>query len=494
MSYENLEGGQEASHHSGEAYRRQVRDYLEAGEFLAIGDDYSGTSDIVLTRPAHKEDKEFRVETKNTKLSRMDKSFIDELSRQFIDFSRSSDDFEFVVFAHDLASQSDWKDIFHDRIRKEDAVRTYYEKVSEKNRLNGVEADQFGKLDFRDFWRFLEQVSIKKAGYGRLDELVDERESQERWKKKWEFYIRENDAVKQPGEIIPNFVKIAKYPNRVWTFSSRVHDHHAVYDQNPRYLPVWFDGDHAYSLLPPDEMPDSLRKFVDTDAASRDDFREWMEQEGDQHRRIVTALLNRRVTWRGVQRYDRCVAVRHDGMDKLIFTVDNSRDKRKVSETKQQDLFGNVKETDEKEEPDRGSKIEGYVAIKDWGSCFAHRYGLPQVKQYNDDHYVFIRTGWLFTERGRGNSLISGARADTLHDQLDKNNRSRNTNLRGQLRQWRSYLGLEATTDGNARLSRDESSPSQEMKFKQPDEMELHERPPKNSTEREHLMSEGRIQ
>jgi len=30
VSWENLEGGQESSHHSGEIYRQRVRDYLES--------------------------------------------------------------------------------------------------------------------------------------------------------------------------------------------------------------------------------------------------------------------------------------------------------------------------------------------------------------------------------------------------------------------------------------------------------------------------------
>lgn len=495
MSFENLEGTQESSHHSGEVYRRRVRDYLEAGEYLEVGDSHTGTSDITLTRPAHREDKHFRVETKNTKVSLLNDDFIDELARQFVDFSRADGmDFEFMVFATDFAKQSRWKDIFHDRVRKEDEVRSYYDEITERHSLNDAEAEQFERLGFRDFWQFLEQVQVKKAGYERLGELIDERESEERWKAKWEFYMRENAAIREPGELIPNFVRIADYPDSIWILQSVVHDYHAVYDQNPRYLPIWFDSGQAYSLLPPDEMPDSLRKFVDTDTADQHDFGTWLNQEGDQHQRTVTALLNRQTAWRGIQRNERCVGVRHDGVTKLIMSK-STPEPDESPETKQQDLFGNIQEAEENSDSNRNQTVDGYVAVKDWGSAFAHRYGLPIVKRYDDYHYVFVRTGWLFTERGRGDSVITGERADALHRELNKNQQSRNTNQRGQFRQWYSYLDLNEEGNANTQLSGTaRTGPSQEMLFEQPTEMELHERPPKNASEREYLMSEGDIQ
>lgn len=484
MSFENLEGAQESSHHSGEKYRRQVRDYLEAGEYLEVGDSYAGTSDIVLTRPAHNEDKEYRGETKNTKLSLFDDGFIDELARQFVDYSRSgSDEFDFMVFAHDYASQSRWEDIFHDRIRKEEEVRTYYEELVERHDLNDAEAEQFEALDFRDFWRFLERVDIKKAGYERLGELIDDRESQSRAEKKWGFYTRENEPVKERGNPVPNFVRIVDLPDEMWTLRSLAANYHDVYDQNPHHLPIWFDSGQAYSLIPPEEMPDTLRKFVDTSEVDSYDFEEWIDQDGDQHHRRVIALLNRKVLWRGVRRYDRCVSVRHERQHKLIITKVNPA-LQNSDETRQQDLFGDLKPS-EGETTESNQELDGYVAVKDWGSAYAHRYGRPVVKRYGDHYYVIVETGWLFTERGRGDSVIDGDRADELHNQLDKNTLSRNPNQKSQFRQWRTYLGLDEGAEGHETIP---GTSGQLMTFEEGLDIRFRERPPKNTDERDTLM------
>ncbi|MDB9302194.1 hypothetical protein PN417_14775 [Halorubrum ezzemoulense] len=485
MTFENLDGEQESSHHKAETYRRRVRDYLEAGEYLEVGDGYAGTSDIVLSRPAHAEDKKFRVETKNTKLSLFDDGFIDELARQFIDFARSeSPDFEFMVFADDYASQSRWKDIFHDRIRKEDEVRAYYEELDERHNLNEAETDQFESLDFRDFWRFLERVSIKKVGYGRLGELIEDRESQNRGDKKWDFYTRENEPVKERGNPTPNFVRIVDLPDEIWTLQSLAPEYHDVYDQNPRYLPIWFQSGQMYSLIPPGEMPDSLVQFVNTDTSECHDFMEWMSQTGDQHNRRVIALLNRQVLWRGVRRHDRCVSIRHRGQHKLIIQRDIgvSQD---TDETRQQELSGTLRPSEENDS-EANQEFKGYVALKDWGTAYAHRYGMPVVKQYGDQYYVFVETGWLFTERGRGDSFISGDRADELHHQLDKNSLSRNPNQKSQFRQWRAYLGLDEGRGGHASIP---GTGGQRMTFEDAIDVHPRERPPKNTEERDALMA-----
>lgn len=485
MAFENLEGAQESSHHSGEKYRRRVRDYLEAGEYLEVGDSYAGTSDIVLTRPAHREDKVYRVETKNTKLSLFDDGFINELARQFIGHSRSEvDEFEFVVFAPDYANQSRWKDIFHDRIRKENEVRTYYEELAGRHTLNDAEAEQFASLNFRDFWRFLECVDVKKAGYERLGELIDDRESQGREDKKWEFYIRENEPVKEKGIPIPNFVRVVDLPDEIWTLRSLAADYHDVYDQNPRHLPVWFEEGRAYSLISPGAMPDSLQKFVDTGEMECHDFEEWIDQGDGEYHRHVIALLNRQVLWRGVRRHDRCVCARHEGQHKLIITREDSTTQN-PSETRQQELSGDLRPPAEGSE-ERNQEFGGYVAVKDWGSAYAHRYGRPVVKPYGDHFFVFVETGWLFTQRGRGDAVITGDHADDLHNTLSKNLLSRNPNQKSQFRQWRSYLGLDEGAGGHANIP---GTGGQRMTFEERINVKTRERPPKNSKERDKLMA-----
>lgn len=482
MSWENLEGDQESSHHSGEAYRQRVKDYLEAGEFHAISDDYAGTSDIVLDRPAQNEEKVFRVETKHTKLGRTGESFINELARQFIDYHRNDTEFEFHVYADDYANQQKWKEIFHDRIRKEEAVRDYYDRLCDDHTLNEAEAEQLDRLDFEDFWTFLEKVAIKKAGYERLRQLIDERESQERRKKKWEFYVRENEPVRKPGEIIPNCVRITDPPAHIWVLPSLARNHRDVRNENPNHLPVWFEGSEAYSLIDPAEMRDSLRKYVEVDDATRHRFTEWVAAADSEERRMAITLMNYQLLWRGEKEHERCRVVRHNGTHKLIFGVSDR------FETTQQTLDGEVADERRKEQ------VNGYVVLLDMGRAIAHRYTEPQVKQYDDEFYAFLPTGWVFTRHGKGERVIEGDEADNLHNDLDKNTRERITNKRSQFRQWKEHFRVAEESASDDRFDGlNASNQSQRMRLEALS-FELPERPPKNAEERDVLMEGKQVE
>lgn len=482
MSWENLEGGQEASQHSGEAYRQRVEEYLESGEFLSVGDPHSGTSDIRLVRPAHNEEKVFRVETKNTKASLADQNLLTEIARQFIDFYTSTEEFAFYIFAPEFADQPRWKDVFRDRTRKREEVERFYSDICKRHTLSEDEVERLDALDFDDFWQFLENVGVKKAGYERLAELIDENESRGRRQKNWEFYIRENEPVYERAELTPNFVRIAQYPERLWVLSSLAAEYKQVYRENPRYLPIWFESGDAFSLIPPDYMQDPLRQFVDTDNATSYDFREWLLDSGTDDR-IATTLLNRQLTWRGTLLEDRCVAVRHDGVHKLIIAVDEDC-------SVQQTLAGQPLDDDS----GRRDSLGQYVVIQHMGTATAHRYGNSLVKRYDGDYYAFVRTGWLFTRDGSGSRVIAGNRADELHNTLDKNVLDRTPNQRAQLRQWQQYLRMgvgSADKPTTADLQR--LQPAQHMRFERPGRLELGERPPKNTSERDILMEGGRI-
>lgn len=479
MSWENLEGGQEASQHKGEAYRRRVEEYLESKEFLSTGDPYSGTSDIRLTRPAHNEEKIFRIETKNTKASLADATLLTELTRQFIDFYVTSEEFEFHIYAEDYADQQRWKDVFRDRTRKEDEVERIYNDICEKHTLNEDEVEQFEELDFDDFWRFLENVHIKKVGYDRLDELITENESRAKREKKWEFFTRENKPVEQSGNLIPNFLRITTLPKQVWRLPARVTDYEEVYKQNPRHLPIWFKGTTAFSLIPPTQMGESLAKFVTVDEAVAHDFENWIIDESTDDQ-IGKILLNNQLTWRGEELHENCKVVRHNRDYKLIFSTD-----RPVQHT----LDGEVKQGEE-----RMSK-EGYTATTEAKGAVGHRYASVTVEQYNKTHYAFIQTGWVFSQDGLGENLISGDRASKLHHWLRKNGYDQHPNHRAQLRQWLQYLrtGVNDVQEPHpTELGR--IDPEQHMKFSWPAGMSLDVRPPKNRDEQKALMEGERIE
>lgn len=483
MSWENLAGGQEASHHSGEAYRRKVEEYLEStGEFQSVGDSHSGTSDIRLVRPVHKEKKVFRVETKNSKLSITNPDFLTELARQFIDQNTGSEDFEFRVYAEDYANQSKWRNVFDDPIRKHDEVEKFWTDLKEKHNLNDDETAAFEQLDFDDFWEFLEIVHIKKVPYGRLSELIDDHDAREDWKKKYEFYVQDNEPVKERKPLIPNFVKITKLPQHRWEIPSTTSDHNTIYESTPRYTPLWLEANTVYSLLNPECLPDTLSKHLSIDDATKTGFETPLDEvDSEQQERIRKALLNRQLVWRGHHLNDQSTVVRHNGVHKLIM-------KRK--QTVQQTL-----EFEDAEDIERTQKVKKYTATKDFSTAIAHRFGNPVVRSYGGDYYAFINTGWLFTRNGNGDQVITGDEASALHHKLSKNNLERTPNIRGQIRQWMTYLriGVESTSVPKP-AELEGLDQSQIMEFDRPSGLEMDVRPPETTDERDLLMEGGTIE
>jgi len=480
VSWENLEGGQESSQHSGEAYRNRVEEYLESKESLSTGDPYSGTSDIRLTRPAHNEEKVFRVETKNTKASLADPSLLTEIARQFIDFCIGEEEFEFHIFAEDFADQPRWKNTFRDRTRKEKEVRRLYSALREKHNLTDDELERFKELDFDEFWRFLENAHVKKAGFGRLGELIAENESQERREQKWEFYIRENMPIQESGELIPNFLRISALPDRIWTLPSLTTDYEEVYDENPRYLPIWFEGTDAYSLIPPSRMEESLSKFVRSDEAVAHDFAQWVAED-EANKRFGKILLNNQLTWRGEMLQQQCKIVRHNRQYKLIFTTD--------SQPVQQTLEGDIRPGENR------MSEQGYNVTINVKGVVGHRYGSLTVKEYDENYYMFIRTGWLFSKNGRGDDIIEGDWATDLHHWLRKNGYDQHPNHRAQLQQWLMYLRTGVKGAEKPRMSELAGIDSDQIiEFSLPAGMELPVRPPSNSSERDTLMEGEQIE
>lgn len=479
MSWEDLEGKGEASHHRGEVYRQVVEEYLESGEFLRQGEPYSGTKDIRLTRPAHNEEKVFRVETKNSKARIGATSFVTEVARHCLDFHFGDEEFEWYIFAPEYSNSDRWRHVFDGRIRREDEVEQYFSEITDKHNLTDDEAEKFAELDVEDFREFIEIVALKKATSGRLQELIRENTKTDRANKKWEFYIQENEPKYDQTEYLPNLFKITSYPDSVWEMQSLATDLNDVFDAVPRYCPVWIEGTDAYSLLNPENLPVELERLLKVDESVEHDFETWAFEDGTPiNRRIVTGLLNKKLVWRGTRLHEQCQAIRHNRDFKLIFPIPGGGH---VQET----LTGEIIAPDNAQT----EKVEGYTITRDMGRGIGHRYGHPEVKLYGRNGYAFISTGWLFTAEGAGNSLIEGDAADELHNSLDKNNYGKTPNRRAQFRQWRQYLrmggGEDETLVGEELAQLD---PAQRMTFERPQELNLQVRPPKNSDERDDLM------
>lgn len=450
---------------------------------MRTGDPYSGPADISFTRPAHAEEKIFHVETKNAKVSLVDSSFLKTFARMLLKFSDNEEEFDYLIFAREYADESRWRYIFDGKRRKEEEVKRYWKRLRSDHGLTADEAQKFEQLDYQDFRDFIGIVDVNKAPRDRVLALTRQNLADDRPKKTFEFYTQEFDAIPDRTQYVPNVFRVESYPEHVWKYPAKTTDHRKALRQIPRTTPIWFDELDAYSLVAPDRLPDGSDHVLELDRGEELDFTEWaFDANEGPSRHLLTTLLNKRLLWRGVQLHDRCVAVRHRGEYKLII---KTAEETAVQQTLTRDSV--------EVNPDPVDEYEGYNIIRDMGRGVGHRYGHPQVRWYDDEPFVVIGIGWLFTRNGKGDSVITGDLATDLHHKLKQQTTYRTTNERAHFRQWRQYLraGLQHGKQANSKKI-EALGRSQQFEFREAERFELPVRPAKNSTEQRDI-AEGRV-
>lgn len=482
MPLYNHEGGSEASYDKGEKYKERVGDYLRARGYSIErrSNHHATTEDLAAVgvdddfhylngEKVGEEFKQFvRVEAKAGDLSRLDRSFLTELARVFIDYCEQDGGFEYHVYAAHLRAFDKWEKIFDPRTNSSDAIEEYFDRIVEDHGLNEKEEEVFQQYDVDDFKWFLTDVFVHQADWNRLGQMIEDENSIDR--SKWDFYTRENSPYRKSEVLIPNFLRISGFPEYVYIGDSLAEHPEDVYDKNPRHLPIWLESGTFYSLIPEAEMSDSLLDFVDVESVQKREFDRWMQEQGADE--IAKRLFNRAIRRRAVESYDTCKMVRHKYENRLIF----EHEKRD--------------QTNEEDGPSQ-TKIENWVVTMERGSYIAHRYAVPQVKQYEDTFYVFIETGWLFSRSGYGINTIDGDRASQLHDDLQSDGYHQPNNLKAQFRQWRSYLDLLEDESGDQSYGDAEANDPQSLAFTEEDGLEIRSRPPKDTSERDLLMERG---
>lgn len=504
-------GGKETSHDVGEKYRKLVADYFRAKGYIierqsnhhattediaavTVPDEYdviSGGKEI----PGREYFKEIRVETKASDLSRLNNTFIDELLRVFIDYQKLGEMdkwFEYHVFTSDLLAPDKWESIFDREGYADEAIREYYRETKERHDLNDEETAALSTYDFEDFKDFLADVFIHEADKPRLREMVEDEKQIDR--SKWDFYTREFRAYAQDETLIPNFFQITSLPDSVWIADCHVDHYSDIFEENPRHLPIYYEKGKLYSLIPESEMETSLLQLINTESITQREFHNWNQ---DVTPFVLKTLLNRAIKTRAVEKYDSCTIVRRDYDDILIFKHDGgTTDEDQSVQTALTHITSNnaeeqtasaeglsSKNTSREETSGPSSKkVENRKVTMEWGTAIAHRYCLPQVKEYADEYYVIVETGWVFSEHGLGEQLISGDRAHELHTKLQERQYHNPNNEKAQLRQWKTYLELEAPDNKQQRLNEQNH---QDLAFAPIDNLTLTERPPNDSSERE---------
>lgn len=480
MPIYNHEGTSEASGDKGEKYKQAIEEYLRARGYSIErrSNHHSTTEDLAAVtvdegfhylsgEKVGDDIKKFvRVEAKGTKLSRLNDDFLTELARVFIDYCEQDGGFEYHIYASYLQAFDKWERIFDPRTNSPEYIKDYFDTLRERQKLNDAEEAALQNLGVEDFEWFLADVFVHRASWNRLGQMAEDERSVNR--SKWDFYTRENSPSRETETLVANFLRISGLPESIYIGENLADHPEDIYVDNPRYLPIWVESGLFYSLIPMEEIPDSLRPFIDGESVQSRPFGSWLESE-DTTPNVAKRLFNREIRRRAVDGYEDCRMVRHQYENRLLFKHGGER-------------------SGEDDDSPAKTRVEGWDVAMDWGAYTAHRYAAPVVKQYKEQFYVFIDTGWMFSRSGRGTDIVKGDTASKLHDKLQSSGHYRPNNLKAQFRQWRAYLGMDESPPLEETDIEDDT---QRVEFEHEDGLELRVRPPKDGTERELLMQRG---
>ena len=430
VSFINLEGERESLHRKGEQYKERVIEFLNASGYRVVKDSstHGITADLICKKPEAEGTREFYVEVKDSDLSRFDQSLLREMARYFLSYIAAPrpERFDLLVFVRKTKATNKWKHIFDNSLRRDNALEEYYQRVVNAKDLQDEEQRQLARTELDDFREFIADCDIYQGGYESLARNAEDLNESGRLIS--DFFLREQEPITDDDSIRTNFYAITKLPGSIYiSKTDGIDDYSTIYDLNPHYSPIWLEGDEMFTLLPPDEMPETLTHFIDEDTTCEKSFDEWSRVDETNRKKTVIALLKRFVTYQAVQRG--CTSTQVNG-DYRIFIEheDLSLEEQQRNELQVSRVF-----YDEEEE---GRHNPQFVR---------HRAVTIDVTEYDDEYYLFLIPTTVYTDDG--SEPIEGKRAKALDDKFGV--RESNNRILRYVQQWSNLIGIGESDEGD---------------------------------------------
>lgn len=427
MSFINLEGERESLHRRGEQYKERVIEFLTANGYRVVKDSsiHGVTPDLICKKPEAEGTRAFYVEAKDTNLSRFDKSFLREMARYFLAYidAPRSERFDLLVFIRDTKATTDWKHIFDHSLRRDETVEEYYRRVVNVEGLQEEEQQRLARIELDDFREFIADCDIYQGAYETLRRNAEDLNESGRLIS--DFFLREEEPIEDDDPIQSNFHRIESPPESIYISKTEgVDDYSTVYDLNPHYSPIWLEGDEMFTLLPPDEMPETLTHFIDESTIREKSFREWSRVDEPNRKKTTIALLKRLVTYQAIQRG--CTSSRVNGNYRIFI----EHDQLGIEEQARNELQVSRVFYDEEEKDPRFVR---------------HRAVTIDINEYGNEYYLFLVPTIVYTEDG--SEPIEGEQAKSLDDQFGV--RESNSRILRYVRQWSELIGIGEFDEGN---------------------------------------------
>ena len=403
-------GGQETSHKSSENYKSKVTELLDSDGYILVGSS-SRTgmiSDLIFKKPSTEGDTELVVEVKYANVGLSDSSFRTELVRYFLLYMKTyNDPFDFYIFVRKCRNWDRWRKIFDSTVYNEENARTYFNKITDKSKLNEDEMNNFAKYTFEDFEVFVSDTYVHQVNYDGLIMKIEELKKDRFVDSGMEFYLRELKPIISRDKIIYNVVEIKQIPEEIYLYKTG-YDLKYLYDEIPYYIPMWFKDGYIYSLFVLDE---EYIKYVSKDEYEIVKTKDFLLNPRNIY--LLQVLIKKLILNIGVT----------NGCDYVKYKGDN--------------LFFNQKDLTTMTRLVSGKQVCRY--FKDASTPFLKHKALKIDTRYVDGVFVvYLTPVVLFSSNGV--DLITGDGVSKLHQLFSPNKYETNKSILGDLKWWSKFI------------------------------------------------------
>lgn len=383
MALFNLEGEREATTQNSEEYGKKVIDYLNLQGYSLMNDsNIEGCfQDKIFKNVKLHGKKKTVVEVKDTKLSLTQKDFLLEFGNYFK--INLKEEFNFFIFARQIASIEKWKKIFDLKRQNIKEVQNFQKKIEEV-------LDE--KLDSNLLLDFINSCNIYQASYDKLFQKIEQIRDSNKYDSDEDYLNTKDNLVYKTEELESNIFKITKIPEKVF----RAH-----LKRKSKFNTIWTDR-RAHQYYQYKEILYSLRKIDDDiiekycDSNQEEIKIKSLNLDKEDYQKIIQGLIRTFIICKGMD-------------NKLYYDR-----KKSFFFSKQYDLTHEYfKKRIDKKKPMYLSRVF-YKKSKEKEVAFVmHRALRFQVSIINNDFFVIFDNFRIFTKDGK--FMITGENAKKLN-------------------------------------------------------------------------------
>lgn len=455
----------EGTAQKGEDYKKAVIEYMEGLNYMIERDSafHSTLDDIQFVNKATGDAVVAEVKARAKGLS--PNGFKDELARYFLEYIDQPEPrrFDFYIFTNSLSNESLWNELFDRDVADNTGLAEFYEKLHTS--VSAETATRLEDTSIEEFRDFAIDTHVFVGTYEELIQQADQLEQTERFQ--YEPYLHRYPPVYEDTDYATNLFRITNYPETLYTIETTEDAETArIYNYNNEAYPVELSERRLYSLVHPDQLPESTRHYIHEDDFETREFTDWLAEihdagMGDEARESVARALLRGVLTLTARKQD-CLVDRERGT-----TIYAELDERQHGERR---TYGR---------PWLAKQLDKYPEV-------IHRGIKVRVRRYAGTHYYVFLPTRVFTTDGR--YTVSGERKSQLQNDFSPNRfQGQNSKYDLQLRVWEELLRAEQMQLDE--FATPEIPAVEELEFSRVDSLSLEVRPPKDGDERNELIA-----